>query len=506
MQRRPSRLETVHIPVVDSVLSDGENLSELSTASSRTDKLEDDATGMVLPKIKTPRPRSSSARNATKSVHFVAFEDSVPASGGDKSNAYLQLPPLSVSQDRYPEVRRNSSGNAKMRIKSPVSSATAAQAEERGFKVSVLLQEHIFALKKAQTALTKEARNAILEARIKDREEKMVAESKRRTKASRRVIKSQASFDSSKSDELIEMTGKLNEGPALESEPRRGSPEVWKNNFVDGEAKGTQKKDANIDRGRGGKTDSRESADEEIDFYRARFGKEAAGELGGKAVFGAQTGTEVRGTRRRSSVLKKADVSLMERYRVPRDTRNIMEELRKLGKTAEIASLKELLESQELAEKEMRKALKKEKILEKEEQKKREKEEHDRIRRETHYQKMEELAKEEAEKRETVMKMKETKKLQSLKRQKKNLLLWNEIQTSILSTRTTRAYKFSYYPLMPYKTAGSSLPIGSPSQTPEPSVSTASGCSSPADSVSSLEFASSLKDWDRNGLTNEREE
>ena len=529
MENKQPRFEIVHIPIGD-FTSDGETYSEFSAASSKTDNKG--SSSSVLPSIALTTTKKTPAKSSTKSVHFTPNARTPASSATDKTlNSYLQLPALAATKESYPPIRaaendvRRAKGAVKeqepQRLEGMLSNDMALKSGQGSFKVSVLLQEHVQALKKALIMLSKEAKNTILGARMKEGDDKFSGEStltkgrKKVPKSIRRNLKAEKSVgerNSSRSGEenlanVAKENGELmNKSRKLGSQVVTGLQEtaVGKNTSADE----SSSSDFNTKRNDISWNTKSEGTGEEDCVHDQQHSQENNNNNNNNNTIYPKTETkhntrnlklsklnrqvsdassiETRNGKKEDKARKaKKELSLMERYRVPRDARSLVEELYKLGQVADADNLKELADSKDTAEKELRKAIKKEKILEKEEQKKKEKEQYDKKRRESHYIKMEELAKEEAEKREAVLRLKEKKKILTLKRQKRNMLLWNEIQTSILATRTTRAFQFSYYPPLPY-ISRITVPE-TPTQSPEPSISMASEYSSALDSPQSSE-------------------
>lgn len=125
-----------------------------------------------------------------------------------------------------------------------------------------------------------------------------------------------------------------------------------------------------------------------------------------------------------------------------------IKQLYKLNKEKEAESLSDLLESKLMTERELNKAVKREFQEERDEKKRQEAKSMEKNRREAFFFRMEELERMEEEMRETRTRERETRRADAKKRREKNITLWNEKQTSILSTKISRAFKFSYFPLL----------------------------------------------------------
>lgn len=127
----------------------------------------------------------------------------------------------------------------------------------------------------------------------------------------------------------------------------------------------------------------------------------------------------------------------------------------KLNKVKEAENLSDVSESKLMTEKELDKAVKRELLQEREEKKRLEAKTFEKSRREAFFLRMEELERleEEWEKQECVT---EKRRVDAEKRRDKNIALWNEKQKSILSSKISRAFKFSYFPLLIYDSVSSS--------------------------------------------------
>lgn len=121
--------------------------------------------------------------------------------------------------------------------------------------------------------------------------------------------------------------------------------------------------------------------------------------------------------------------------------------LYKLNKQTEAENLTDLLESKVMTEKELNKAIKRELQEERDEKNRQKARNIERNRRETFFQRMEELERLEEEMRENRLCEREKRRAEALRRREKNTAFLNEKQKAILSAKISRAFKFSYFPL-----------------------------------------------------------
>lgn len=176
----------------------------------------------------------------------------------------------------------------------------------------------------------------------------------------------------------------------------------------------------------------------------------------------------------------------------------IRQQLYKLNKEKEAENLSDLLESKLMAEKELKKAIKRELQEEMEERKRQETKKIEKSRRETFFLRIEELERLEQEMRETRIRERGRRREEARIRREENIALWNEQQKSILSTKFSRAFKFSYFPLLIHDSTPSS-------DSDEQSSSEDSGRSSPdtnasvsrQNSASTRTTSSSQRNWNQ---------
>ena len=121
--------------------------------------------------------------------------------------------------------------------------------------------------------------------------------------------------------------------------------------------------------------------------------------------------------------------------------------LYKLNKQTEAENLTDLLESKVMTERELNKAIKRELQEERDEKNRQKARNIEKNRRETFFQRMEELERLEEEMRENRLREREKRRAEALRRREKNTAFFNEKQKAILSAKISRAFKFSYFPL-----------------------------------------------------------
>ena len=126
---------------------------------------------------------------------------------------------------------------------------------------------------------------------------------------------------------------------------------------------------------------------------------------------------------------------------------NVIQDNPKLNKQTEAENLTDLLVSKVMTEKELNKAIKRELQEERDEKNRQKARNIERNRRETFFQRMEELERLEEEMRENRLREREKRRAEALRRREKNTAFLNEKQKAILSAKISRAFKFSYFPL-----------------------------------------------------------
>ena len=156
------------------------------------------------------------------------------------------------------------------------------------------------------------------------------------------------------------------------------------------------------------------------------------------------------------SILKERKNNASKPDNLTKTVNKTIRQLYKLNKVNEAENLSDLLESKLMTEKELSKAIKRELQEEKEERKRLEAKNFEKSRREAFFLKMEELERLEEEMRETRMREREKRRAEAQKRREKNIALWNEKQKSSLSSKISRAFKFSYFPLLTHDSRSSS--------------------------------------------------
>ena len=148
------------------------------------------------------------------------------------------------------------------------------------------------------------------------------------------------------------------------------------------------------------------------------------------------------------SILKEGKTSASKQNKLTKTVNKTIQQLYKLNKDKEAENLSDLLESKLMAEKELKKAIKKEQQEEKEERIRLETKSLEKSRREAFFLRMEELGRMEEEMRETRMRERERRRAEARERRQKNIALWDERQKINLSAKISRAFKFSYFPLL----------------------------------------------------------
>ena len=158
--------------------------------------------------------------------------------------------------------------------------------------------------------------------------------------------------------------------------------------------------------------------------------------------------TEIASPTPKRSLPKEGKTSASKQNKLTKTVNKTIQQLYKLNKDKEAENLSDLLESKLMAEKELKKAIKKEQQEEKEERIRLEMKTLEKSRREAFFLRMEELGRMEEEMRETRMRERERRRAEALERRQKNIALWDERQKFTLSAKISRAFKFSYFPLL----------------------------------------------------------
>ena len=148
------------------------------------------------------------------------------------------------------------------------------------------------------------------------------------------------------------------------------------------------------------------------------------------------------------SLLKEGKTSASKQNKLTKTVNQTIQQLYKLNRDKEAENLSDLLESKLMTEKELKKAIKKEQQEEKEERIRLETKTLEKSRREEFFLRMEELGRMEEEMRETRMHERERRRAEARERKQKNIALWDERQKFTLSAKISRAFKFSYFPLL----------------------------------------------------------
>ena len=148
------------------------------------------------------------------------------------------------------------------------------------------------------------------------------------------------------------------------------------------------------------------------------------------------------------SILKEGKTSASKQNKLTKTVNKTIQQLYKLNKDKEAENLSDLLESKLMSERELKKAIKKEQQEENEERIRLETKTLEKSRREAFFLRMEELGRMEEEMRETRMRERERRRAEARERRQKNIALWDEKQKFTLSAKISRAFKFSYFPLL----------------------------------------------------------
>lgn len=159
----------------------------------------------------------------------------------------------------------------------------------------------------------------------------------------------------------------------------------------------------------------------------------------------------------------------LNRYRVPKAPMEIALQLHKLGFEFESNRARELHISIQTCESNLKKAIAQEKKDAIDERKRIEREGREKDRREAQRRRMEQLEAEETKRKELEAIERENRRLAAVERRKHNLELLSNINHTILQSKQSRSFRFSYFPFLP-KPKRHSL-------TPSPELSEDSECS-----------------------------
>ena len=148
------------------------------------------------------------------------------------------------------------------------------------------------------------------------------------------------------------------------------------------------------------------------------------------------------------SILNQAKTGALKPNNLTKSVTKTVQQLYKLNRVKDAENLSDLLESKLMAENELKRAIKRELQEEMEEKERLETKNIEKSRRQAFFQRMEELGRLEEKMRETRIRERERRRAEAWLRREKNVALRNEQQTSILSAKISRAFKFSYFPLL----------------------------------------------------------
>lgn len=139
----------------------------------------------------------------------------------------------------------------------------------------------------------------------------------------------------------------------------------------------------------------------------------------------------------------------MNRYRVPKVPMEIALQLHKLGFEFESNRIRDLFIELQACESNLKKAIAQEKRDAIEEKKKIEREAREKERREAQRRRIEELEAQEAKRKQLEAIDREKRRLVAIERRKHNLELLKNINNTILQTKASRSFRFSYFPFLP---------------------------------------------------------
>lgn len=176
-------------------------------------------------------------------------------------------------------------------------------------------------------------------------------------------------------------------------------------------------------------------------------------------------------------ILKEPKIGATKPNNLTKSMNKTIKQLYQLNKVKDAVNLSDLLQSKIMAEKELKKAIERELQEEMEERKRQEEKYIEKSRREAFCLRMKELERLEEEMREARIHERERRRAEARERREKNILLRNEQEKSILSMKISRAFNFSYFPLLIHDSRNSS-------SDDEQSSSEDSGRSSPDTSAS----------------------
>ena len=147
-------------------------------------------------------------------------------------------------------------------------------------------------------------------------------------------------------------------------------------------------------------------------------------------------------------ILKQPKTGAVKPNNLTKSVSKTIQQLYKLNRVKDAENLRDLLESKMMAENELKKAIKRELQEEMEEKERLETKNTEKSRRQAFFQRMEELGRLEEKMRETRIRERQRRRAEARLRREKNVALRNEQKISILSAKMSRAFKFSYFPLL----------------------------------------------------------
>ena len=156
------------------------------------------------------------------------------------------------------------------------------------------------------------------------------------------------------------------------------------------------------------------------------------------------------------SILKQPKTGAVKSNNLTKSVTKTIKQLYQLNRVKDAENLSDLLESKMMAENELKKAIKRELQEEMEEKERLETKNIAKSRRQAFFHRMEELGRLEEKMRETRIRERERRRAEARLRREKNVALRNEQQTSILSAKISRAFKFSYFPVLIQESRSSS--------------------------------------------------
>ena len=195
-------------------------------------------------------------------------------------------------------------------------------------------------------------------------------------------------------------------------------------------------------------------------------------------------------------ILKEPKIGATKSNNLTKSMNKTIKQLYQLNKVKDAVNLSDLLQSKIMAEKELKKAIERELQEEMEERKRQEEKYIEKSRREAFCLRMKELERLEEEMREARIHERERRRAEARERREKNILLRNEQEKSILSMKISRAFNFSYFPLLIHDSRNSSsADEQSSSEDSGRSSSDTSASDSRQNSASTNASSSSKRNW-----------